>query len=199
MFRITPCKVLWMRLYQLDVQTSGTYNWETYNWDCTVLPWPYLHQKCKEDMRSVEPDGCMRSDRWPGCPYRRCSTPPAGAPWWSESLACQWLSCLERAAQRCSGAVQLRFSGRAHWGRGSRRVDGVVQSGDIGAPSLNERLRPGRVPGKRQSVACTDRVRSAPRAASCCLLSLLLRRQLTLANSVRTLRKPLKSRMGVVC
>ena len=36
-FRITPCKVFWVRLYQLDVQTSGTYNWETYNWDSTVL------------------------------------------------------------------------------------------------------------------------------------------------------------------
>jgi len=37
-FRITPCKVLWMRLYryQLDVQTSGIYNWETYKWDSTV-------------------------------------------------------------------------------------------------------------------------------------------------------------------
>jgi len=29
-FRTTTCKVL--RLYQLDVQTSGTYNWETCNW-----------------------------------------------------------------------------------------------------------------------------------------------------------------------
>jgi len=37
-FRITPCKVFWTRLYPLDVQTSGTYNWETYNWDFTVLP-----------------------------------------------------------------------------------------------------------------------------------------------------------------
>ena len=36
-FRITPCKVLWMRRYQLDVQTSGTYNWETYSWDSTAL------------------------------------------------------------------------------------------------------------------------------------------------------------------
>jgi len=27
-----------MRLYQLDAQTSGTYNWETYNWDSTVQP-----------------------------------------------------------------------------------------------------------------------------------------------------------------
>jgi len=25
-FRITPCEVFWMRLHQLDVQTSGTYN-----------------------------------------------------------------------------------------------------------------------------------------------------------------------------
>jgi len=25
-FRITPFKVFWMRLYELDVQTSGTYN-----------------------------------------------------------------------------------------------------------------------------------------------------------------------------
>jgi len=24
-FHITPCEVFWMRLYQLDVQTSGTY------------------------------------------------------------------------------------------------------------------------------------------------------------------------------
>ena len=24
--RITPCKVFWIRLYRLDVQTSGTYN-----------------------------------------------------------------------------------------------------------------------------------------------------------------------------
>jgi len=24
--RLTPCKVFWMRLYQLDAQTSGTYN-----------------------------------------------------------------------------------------------------------------------------------------------------------------------------
>jgi len=36
-FRITPCQVFWMRLYQWDVQTSGTYNWETYNWDSTVI------------------------------------------------------------------------------------------------------------------------------------------------------------------
>jgi len=36
-FRITPCKEFWMRLYQWDVQTSGTYNWETYNWDSTVF------------------------------------------------------------------------------------------------------------------------------------------------------------------
>jgi len=36
-FRIAPCKPFWMRLYQLDVQTSGTYNWETYNWDSTAL------------------------------------------------------------------------------------------------------------------------------------------------------------------
>jgi len=25
-FRITPCEVFWMRLNELDVQTSGTYN-----------------------------------------------------------------------------------------------------------------------------------------------------------------------------
>jgi len=36
-FRITPCKVFWTRLYQLDVQMRGTYNWETYNWDSNVL------------------------------------------------------------------------------------------------------------------------------------------------------------------
>jgi len=36
-FRITPCKVFWTRLQQLDVQTSGTYNWETCNWDSTVV------------------------------------------------------------------------------------------------------------------------------------------------------------------
>jgi len=35
-FGITPCNVFWMRVYQSDVQTSGTYNWETYNWDFTV-------------------------------------------------------------------------------------------------------------------------------------------------------------------
>jgi len=34
-YRTTPCKVLWMKLYQMDVQTRGTYNWETYNWDST--------------------------------------------------------------------------------------------------------------------------------------------------------------------
>jgi len=34
--RIRPCKVFW-KLYELNVQTSGTYNWETYNWDSTVL------------------------------------------------------------------------------------------------------------------------------------------------------------------
>ena len=38
-FRITPCEVIWTRLYQLDIQTSGTYDWETYNWDSTVLCW----------------------------------------------------------------------------------------------------------------------------------------------------------------
>jgi len=31
-FRITPCKVFWTRLYHSDVQTRGTYNRETYNW-----------------------------------------------------------------------------------------------------------------------------------------------------------------------
>jgi len=30
-FRIRPCKVFWTRQYRLDAQTSGTYNWETYN------------------------------------------------------------------------------------------------------------------------------------------------------------------------
>ena len=25
-FHTTPCKVFWMRMYQLDAQTSGTYN-----------------------------------------------------------------------------------------------------------------------------------------------------------------------------
>ena len=35
-FRITLCKVFWMILYELDVQTSGTCNWETYNWDSNV-------------------------------------------------------------------------------------------------------------------------------------------------------------------
>jgi len=34
--RITLCKVFRTGLYQLDVQTRGTYNWETYNWDSTV-------------------------------------------------------------------------------------------------------------------------------------------------------------------
>jgi len=32
-FRIMACKVFWMRLYPLEVQTRGTYDWETYNWD----------------------------------------------------------------------------------------------------------------------------------------------------------------------
>jgi len=31
-FCITPCKIFWMRLYQLDVQRSGTYNSETNDW-----------------------------------------------------------------------------------------------------------------------------------------------------------------------
>jgi len=36
-FRKMPCKVFRTRLYQLDVQTSGSYNWETYSWDSTVI------------------------------------------------------------------------------------------------------------------------------------------------------------------